>query len=909
MPLKDLARLRAEIDQAVHTNGPLGRTTAPGLNQVLLSLATELTTLPQALRDETLHPLDYAQVVRQQRAGELVPGAYYLIGNRPGPSLGSSGRVLAQAAAADALASEALLCARVPDYERPLWRTNFFEQGPATGTTYQLAESAFTSIVPQETDFVDYRLNGDDNVVVAQLPFAFEFGGVSYKEVAVDCNGRLVFDPAYFRSDYRQQALTPGYASVYLCWGDLIVSPGTVRYFTTGQAPYRKFVVDYQDTIPQTGIGSGFSFSGIFSGQIVLEETTNVVTLGFSANTLTETTWVQGLRYPQQAYQIDQNKALRSGVLHRCVPTTSRGAVVPALAASPVVRWLGSTWQLAPAGDARQEPGTGAAWVPATGAGADEFGNPVPCYDAIRYDLATDAISERRDKQGNVLRDSSLAGFPWGHPGVRGNSLRAVVLDNSLHYVQGLQFRDNTLERVRLEDVALAGVPFARNQLTDVELRHYAPRTFEGVEAAQGLDPGFTDCAGLRFWQGKLVEEPARVARELLGNVLYRQSQVNCVVYRNGQPTSYRLPDFTHPVGSVMPAHDRIDLVGDWTTKTLWLRNYDFTINGNGVLARNVAIGRGSTGMRVAISDLTVADYLDFNVTSPFLSSPNLNPEAAPTAGMNVTLTRCAINRLALASVNSAAGIGVNRYSVDYCTIRRVERAGAASDTVHRFTHCIFGQGLTEGSVFGGGPATAKALVIVNSVIKLAGTATLYDSNTPPAQLPTFENVTLIAADGTVSRLDSQPLATAAATAAGLEVLATATLGGDLTSNGFYTVPITSTTLDVRPAGTPGGWNQAASAYVAPLSGVYELAAKVRLLDGSGPVGSNYALGTGPSNQDGEWVSWNTVWQTNGINRKGHQHTRLLHLGAGETVHTYMYLDGFAGTVWGEMSVKLLRRD
>jgi hypothetical protein len=112
---------------------------------------------------------------------------------------------------------------------------------------------------------VDYRLDGDANVVIAQLPFAFEFGG-AYTQVAVDCNGRLVFDPAHFSSNYAQQTLTPGYASVYLCWGDLIVSPGTVRYFITGQAPYRKFVVDYQDTILQTNYQS-FSFSGILAGK------------------------------------------------------------------------------------------------------------------------------------------------------------------------------------------------------------------------------------------------------------------------------------------------------------------------------------------------------------------------------------------------------------------------------------------------------------------------------------------------------------------------------------------------------------------------------------------------------------------------------------------------------------------
>ncbi len=128
------------------------------------------------------------------------------------------------------------------------------------------------------------------------------------------------------------------------------------------------------------------------------------------------------------------------------------------------------------------------------------------------------------------------------------------------------------------------------------------------------------------------------------------------------------------------------------------------------------------------------------------------------------------------------------------------------------------------------------------------------------------------------------------ATAAGLDVLAVATLSGDLTSNGFYTVPITGATRDVRPAGTQGSWNQIASAYVAPLSG-------------------NYALGTGPSNQDGEWVSWSIIWQTNGVNRKGHQQTHLPHPNAGEAVLTYRYLDGFGGTVGGEMSVELLHRD
>jgi hypothetical protein len=48
MALKNLDQLNAEIDAAVHSNGPLGKTTAPGLNALLKSLAGELTGRPEA---------------------------------------------------------------------------------------------------------------------------------------------------------------------------------------------------------------------------------------------------------------------------------------------------------------------------------------------------------------------------------------------------------------------------------------------------------------------------------------------------------------------------------------------------------------------------------------------------------------------------------------------------------------------------------------------------------------------------------------------------------------------------------------------------------------------------------------------------------------------------------------------
>ena len=69
MPLKDLDQLRAEIDAAVHPNGPLGKTTAPGLNALLRSFAAELTALSSA-------PMGSFVIIEQNlasRSAENVP--------------------------------------------------------------------------------------------------------------------------------------------------------------------------------------------------------------------------------------------------------------------------------------------------------------------------------------------------------------------------------------------------------------------------------------------------------------------------------------------------------------------------------------------------------------------------------------------------------------------------------------------------------------------------------------------------------------------------------------------------------------------------------------------------------------------------------------------------------------------
>lgn len=58
MSLKDIDQLIDEIDAAVHTNGPLGKTTAAGLNALLRSLAAELIAQQQQTALDSSHKAD-----------------------------------------------------------------------------------------------------------------------------------------------------------------------------------------------------------------------------------------------------------------------------------------------------------------------------------------------------------------------------------------------------------------------------------------------------------------------------------------------------------------------------------------------------------------------------------------------------------------------------------------------------------------------------------------------------------------------------------------------------------------------------------------------------------------------------------------------------------------------------------
>jgi hypothetical protein len=160
--------------------------------------------------------------------------------------------------------------------------------------------------------------------------------------------------------------------------------------------------------------------------------------------------------------------------------------------------------------------------------------------------------------------------------------------------------------------------------------------------------------------------------------------------------------------------------------------------------------------------------------------------------------------------------------------------------------------------------------------------------------------------------IDERPTASApapsAAPAPGLEVVASANVSRDVPADYVTSLTNCEPTLDVRPAGLPGGWNIKTGEYVAPLSGIYELQVRLHLMDGDAPAGAVYSIAAGPSNKEGSWVLWFPFSPGDTPNRQGAQATRVLYLSAGQAVHASTTLGGFATTVYGELTVKLLCR-
>lgn len=113
---------------------------------------------------------------------------------------------------------------------------------------------------------------GDDAISgVINLPFTFEFFGQAKTQVRICSNGWITFNPTTTSTSLANANLNTATAPndvIAGMWDDL--SASTVSYFTTGTAPNRIFVVQYNSTHLGTP-------NEVVNFQILLNETSNVV--------------------------------------------------------------------------------------------------------------------------------------------------------------------------------------------------------------------------------------------------------------------------------------------------------------------------------------------------------------------------------------------------------------------------------------------------------------------------------------------------------------------------------------------------------------------------------------------------------------------------------------------------------
>lgn len=108
--------------------------------------------------------------------------------------------------------------------------------------------------------------------VIMQLPFSFGHYGAVYDQVTVAAPGYITFNPDPFGDSFNQPIPTPftPNAAVFAFWDDLWIEPGfagSVFTETVGEAPNRRFVIEWRDAAVQFDTSQNVRF------EIVLHET------------------------------------------------------------------------------------------------------------------------------------------------------------------------------------------------------------------------------------------------------------------------------------------------------------------------------------------------------------------------------------------------------------------------------------------------------------------------------------------------------------------------------------------------------------------------------------------------------------------------------------------------------------
>ena len=167
-------------------------------------------------------------------------------------------------------------------------QSDYCLSGTATDTqpgVYAATFAAIDATKPACTTATCFSLGDTAKSANQTLPFAFKFFGVDYTTFFISPDGYISFDTTESNSGSTANialptiptagahpAVSPGPA-IFLYWLDASVGTDGVRWWTEGTAPNRRVIIAYSAVPYWNGAAAG----GAFTGQIILNETSNTV--------------------------------------------------------------------------------------------------------------------------------------------------------------------------------------------------------------------------------------------------------------------------------------------------------------------------------------------------------------------------------------------------------------------------------------------------------------------------------------------------------------------------------------------------------------------------------------------------------------------------------------------------------
>ncbi|MFZ7107506.1 MAG: beta strand repeat-containing protein, partial [Bacteroidota bacterium] len=141
---------------------------------------------------------------------------------------------------------------------------------------------------------------GDDAVMAAtSIGFTFNYFGVNYTQFTISTNGNIQLgdgsgttnNPTYSTAWTDVAMPNTGVPNnmIAFAWDDWLVGAGEITYGVTGTAPFRKLVVCFNSS------GRGGGVADNFNGQVVLEESTNIVRIVTTNKNVSTNTATQGI--------------------------------------------------------------------------------------------------------------------------------------------------------------------------------------------------------------------------------------------------------------------------------------------------------------------------------------------------------------------------------------------------------------------------------------------------------------------------------------------------------------------------------------------------------------------------------------------------------------------------------------